>query len=106
MTETEPTYHFVKGAGWVPSTHETMSETIGNYKVTLIRRDPEIGEYWFWMKYTETLEDVMTDMRVGWLNTFKRKNAEESMSKYDGRYCKTDLDEFVIVELELELVCP
>lgn len=43
----EPTYEYIKGQGWVPSTHETFTGIIGKWHVTLIKRKPEIGEYYW-----------------------------------------------------------
>lgn len=44
MTDQEPTYHYVKGKGWVASVHESHTFETGGYRVTLIDRAPEVGE--------------------------------------------------------------
>lgn len=43
----EPTYEYIKGQGWVPTTHEMFTGIIGKWHVTLIKRKPEIGEYYW-----------------------------------------------------------
>lgn len=48
----EPTYHFVRGTGWVPRdvSHEIETRQIGPYTMTLERRHPLHGErFWFVM---------------------------------------------------------
>jgi hypothetical protein len=46
---TDPEYTFIKGQGWVPTYEEfEYTEVIGRYRVTLVKRKPEIGEFHFY----------------------------------------------------------
>jgi hypothetical protein len=51
----EPTYHYVKGQGWIPTyapassytSHDFICEVINGHRVTVERRHPKIGEHYY-----------------------------------------------------------
>jgi hypothetical protein len=47
MTNDEPTYEYVKGHGWVPTYTESASITSNGYRITLLKRLPNLGERGF-----------------------------------------------------------
>lgn len=69
-TNSEPTYEYVKGVGWVLSLKPpcpTRSEVFGNYRLTLMEREPEIGEFYFSENKNMTIGKVMDNIRGGWV---------------------------------------
>lgn len=74
--EIEPVYEFVKGSGWVPSQAEWATKVVEGYRLTAIRRKPEVGEYYFSANTkapAKLLEEITTDSY--WLEGVK--NLEE-----------------------------
>lgn len=46
MTDNEPTYHYVKGKGWIPLSHDTRTIDILKWRVTVYNEPPQIGDYY------------------------------------------------------------
>lgn len=62
---TEPTYHYVKGKGWVPGEYESFT-TVGNtgIRVTLVRRIPEDHERYFMVgpKKRNAMQEIVEEL--------------------------------------------
>lgn len=75
----EPTLVYKRGEGWVYETHETLTEVIGKYRVTLVRRQPEVGEY-YWVDL-EPLAEVMGNIKS--MNEDLRKRGIRWNKRYE-----------------------
>jgi hypothetical protein len=64
----EPTYVFKRGVGWVPEVEETVSGIIGKYHVTLVKRQPEVGEF-YWTDQC-SLAQTLRNLENGYVSAF------------------------------------
>lgn len=108
---TEPTYHYVKGQGWVPSTADFCVGTCGQWRITLIRRLPLKGEYFFtsYSPLIETMKALIEgDDDDYWPRVFRVFLGEEAINKIPVWGCYSHMqdaydrspDYFMTCELE------
>lgn len=46
-TPTEPEYIYIKGSGWVLTVYPIISFKVANCTITVMKRRPNVGEYWW-----------------------------------------------------------
>lgn len=81
---TEPTYEFVKGQGWVARTHEVHTFEAFGHVITLERRNPEIGEFYYMGK--ESFASIENQLRTPWWKSqFERGQALLNFFNRTGR---------------------
>lgn len=61
--ETEPVYEYIKGQGWVPTTApQGPTAIIEGYRVTVVQRRPQMGEYFFNELTNTTPQDTLKNL--------------------------------------------
>jgi phage terminase large subunit GpA-like protein len=67
MTD-EPVYVYVKGQGWIPEPpcESFTGTTKEGYRVTLLRRDPTIGERGWWIDKDTSLNEAFDYFRYAY----------------------------------------
>lgn len=86
MIDNEPTYNYVKGAGWVASMYEQVTRTAGKYNLTFIKKTPEPKDY-YWIEYPEddrTLEEIATN----YVDTYSYQLEHGTITYYMTRWTK------------------
>lgn len=95
---TEPTYTYVRGAGWIPSEHgyETGSRIVGPYLVVLEKRLPNMGEGFWICGDNETVQQTLDAVE----NEYNEYPGEIGYATWDAKWASAQwVNQTVVVKI-------
>jgi hypothetical protein len=98
----EPTYEYIRGKGWVPTTVPTITWEQHGFRVTVMARKPQLHEKWYAEPKDRNLEETVRRLKQ-FYNVFSY--TENMGNKFsDGGWTPSMLDKDVYNWVTVEVV--